>query len=420
METGEDTEQKRERAVLLVGGNSADIKLCQNAIAAQSQLYSIQTSTSGCEAIKIFAQDRFDVAVIDFELPDMPGDELLKAMHEQKPHCPIIVMTKIDDPDLALHVLQAGASDFLPKLGAYQKFLPRKLTTNIQRAMLLENLKDMYQRFEQSSKDEALLNRLIVNIHSSLNLEEMTDKTAQSLLEEFHTSRVIIGTTGESDQEIRIERQITKDLLAPISDKSAIFLLYRRLLLDQGEHRPLVIMQEDTFALAQDIKLELVKNDIESMIMVPLIYRGRLMGLLHLDNCRETRLWTQAEISLLVRIANQLSIALSQAKLYRIVENQSRSIDKLTDLCSQLNSVVHSTRELTQRHELNEMVRVQLSTREIEVLRKVAQGLPNKAIAGSLHITEGTAEVHVSRLRKKLNLNSRAALVRYAYENHLS
>ena len=76
-----------------------------------------------------------------------------------------------------------------------------------------------------------------------------------------------------------------------------------------------------------------------------------------------------------MRIANQLSIALSQAKLHRLVENQSRNIDKLTDLCSQLNSVVHSTRELNQKHELNEMVRVQLSTREIEVLRKVAPGL---------------------------------------------
>ncbi len=420
MKIGEGSKQVSERAVLLVGSNPADIKLCQNAIAAQSHLYSIQTCETGSQANKIFAKDRFDVAAIDFELPDMTGEELLKAMHQRKPFCPIIVMTKLDDPDLALKVLQAGASDFLPKIGAYHKFLPRTLTTNIQRAMLLENLQEVNQQFEQSSKNEALLNRLIVNIHSSLNLEEITDKTAQSLLEEFRTSRAIIGTMTESDQDIRIERQITKDLLEPISEKSAIFSLYRQLLLEKGECRPMVIMQDDTFSLAQDIKLDLVNNSIKSMIMLPLIYRGRLMGLLHLDNCQEARIWSQAEINLLVRIANQLSIALSQAKLYRIVENQSRSIDKLTDLCSQLTSVVHSTRELTERHELNEKVRIQLSAREIEVLRKVAQGLPNKAIAGSLHITAGTAEVHVSRLRKKLNLSSRAALVRYAYENHLS
>ena len=62
---------------------------------------------------------------------------------------------------------------------------------------------------------------------------------------------------------------------------------------------------------------------------------------------------------------------------------------------------------------------MKLSSREMEVLKKVAQGLSNKQIAEELHITEGTTEVHVSRLRKKLSVNSRAALVRFAYENHL-
>ena len=143
------------------------------------------------------------------------------------------------------------------------------------------------------------------------------------------------------------------------------------------------------------------------------------MGLVHLDQCDEVRLFTQAEISLLSRIANQLSIAISQARLYQDFETQSNSINKLTDLCTQLNSVVNSTRDLTERQESREKVRVKLSTREIEVLRKVAQGLSNREIAEALHITEGTTEVHVSRLRKKLNLSSRAALVRYAYENHL-
>ena len=178
-------------------------------------------------------------------------------------------------------------------------------------------------------------------------------------------------------------------------------------------------MQDDTFAFAKDVRTELVQFQILSMIMVPLVYRGRLMGLLHLDQCDYIRVWTVGQINLLTRIANQLSIAISQARLYQIVETQSTSIDKLTELCSQLSTVVNSTKEITERNESREKVRVKLSTREIEVLRNVAAGLSNREIAEALHITEGTTEVHVSRLRKKLNLGSRAALVRYAYENHL-
>jgi DNA-binding NarL/FixJ family response regulator len=415
----EKKEEARERSVLMVGSDPGEIEASRQVILSQSPLYGVETASTGQAALAAFQSDHYDVVVMDFELPDMPGEDLVKALHTLRPLCPIIVMTALDSPDLALKVLLAGATDFLPKIGSYQKFLPRTLTTNLQRGLLTENLMEMYQRFEQSSKDEALLNRLIVTIHGSLDLDDIIDKAALSMFEEFKASRSVICTVADPTSVIRIARQVTKDNFPAISEKSIIFTRYHDLLLDVAERRPLVVMQDDTFPLAKQIAQEMAYYSIKSLIMVPLVYRGRLMGLLHLDDCENPRLWTQSQINLLSRIANQLPIAMSQAKLYQIVETQSRSIDKLNDLCTQLTGVVNSTRELTARQEGREKVRVKLSTREIEVLRKVAQGLSNKEIADGLHITEGTTEVHVSRLRKKLNLSSRAALVRYAYENHL-
>ncbi|HNB22936.1 MAG TPA: LuxR C-terminal-related transcriptional regulator [Candidatus Melainabacteria bacterium] len=411
--------ETRERLVLLVENNEAQLKLCRDAILSQSPLYGVKGIATGGEAREVMASNHFDLVVMDYEVPDMSGDDLIRDIHQINPNCPIIAMTAADSPDKALKVLMAGASDYLPKIAEYHRFLPRMITTNIQRALLLENLREMYQRVERISRDEALLNRLIVNIHGSLDLEEIIDRAAQSLADEFKVSRAIICLSSDPTSAMRIARQVTIADATPISEKSVLFQRYHDLLLDVGERRPLVVMQEDTFPFATDVKADLVHHGILSMIMVPLVYRGRLMGLVHLDQCYEVRLFTQAEISLLSRIANQLSIAISQARLYQDFETQSNSINKLTDLCTQLNSVVNSTRDLTERQESREKVRVKLSTREIEVLRKVAQGLSNREIAEALHITEGTTEVHVSRLRKKLNLSSRAALVRYAYENHL-
>lgn len=48
-----------------------------------------------------------------------------------------------------------------------------------------------------------------------------------------------------------------------------------------------------------------------------------------------------------------------------------------------------------------------LTEREIEVLRLVAEGLANKAIADRLQISERTARTHVSNLLAKLDLTSR-------------
>ena len=60
-----------------------------------------------------------------------------------------------------------------------------------------------------------------------------------------------------------------------------------------------------------------------------------------------------------------------------------------------------------------------LTTREIEVLRLVATGRTNRAVAGDLHLSEKTVARHLSNIFTKLDLPSRAAATAYAYEHHL-
>ncbi len=57
-----------------------------------------------------------------------------------------------------------------------------------------------------------------------------------------------------------------------------------------------------------------------------------------------------------------------------------------------------------------------LTKREEEVLRLVAQGYINKEIAARLGISVKTVETHKSHFMEKLNLHSRAEVVRYALE----
>ena len=55
-----------------------------------------------------------------------------------------------------------------------------------------------------------------------------------------------------------------------------------------------------------------------------------------------------------------------------------------------------------------------LSQREISVLRFVAWGYANKEIANELHLSVKTVETHKANGMRKLQLTSRAELVRYA------
>jgi DNA-binding NarL/FixJ family response regulator len=61
----------------------------------------------------------------------------------------------------------------------------------------------------------------------------------------------------------------------------------------------------------------------------------------------------------------------------------------------------------------------QLTSRELDVLRLVAAGQPNKQIATELAISERTARTHVSRILRKLRLSSRTQAALWAVREGL-
>ena len=61
----------------------------------------------------------------------------------------------------------------------------------------------------------------------------------------------------------------------------------------------------------------------------------------------------------------------------------------------------------------------ELTSRELDVLRLVATGKPNKEIAAELSISERTARTHVSRILRKLRLSSRTQAALWAVREGL-
>ena len=68
-----------------------------------------------CETRTIVEERNFDLALVDYELPDGTGLELLSAMRKTTPHLKIIMMSGIDDPNLQNLLAKQGSHCFLSK-----------------------------------------------------------------------------------------------------------------------------------------------------------------------------------------------------------------------------------------------------------------------------------------------------------------
>lgn len=167
----------------------------------------------------------------------------------------------------------------------------------------------------------------------------------------------------------------------------------------------------------------LFESSVRSLSGTPILINGTSFGALVVQSNKE-RKWLQHELKLIESAATSIGTALRNAQLYQEAKEQVFNLNLLSNLSRQLSSAVeqlskHPQLETEQDAAQAPQTKLPLSARELEVLRLISSGLANKEIAQRLFLTESTVELHASRIRKKLKLKSRTALVKFACDNHL-
>src|ERR1700747_2307286 len=91
------------------------IELLQRRSPSGVQFGEAGTATEG---ITRALDERWDVVLLDLGLPDRHGLEVLKELHAARPHLPILILTMFPEDQLALRMLELGASGYLTKESA--------------------------------------------------------------------------------------------------------------------------------------------------------------------------------------------------------------------------------------------------------------------------------------------------------------
>jgi C4-dicarboxylate-specific signal transduction histidine kinase len=93
------------------------------------------------EAIRAADEDSFNLILLDLGLPDSSGIDTFVSLQEHVQATPIVVLTGVDNEELAVRVIKAGAQDYLVKGYLDQRAL-RSLGFAVERDRLAKELQD--------------------------------------------------------------------------------------------------------------------------------------------------------------------------------------------------------------------------------------------------------------------------------------
>jgi diguanylate cyclase (GGDEF)-like protein len=136
--------------VLLIEDNLGDARMFEEILADSTVARFVVTRVDRlAEAANRLAEARFDVVVLDLNLPDSRGLDTLRRAHTLAPGLPILILTGTDDDAYGLAALRAGAQDYVVK----GRYAPDRLAVTLRFAI-------ERHRLLQAARAETLLDSL--------------------------------------------------------------------------------------------------------------------------------------------------------------------------------------------------------------------------------------------------------------------
>ena len=123
--------------VLLIEDNPGDARLIREALSDSDILnFELKWVDQLETGIELITKDVFDVVLLDLSLPDSHGMETIIGFREHAPAIPIVVLTGLDDEQVALNAVQHGAQDYLIKGQVNSSVIMRSMRYAIERHRL--------------------------------------------------------------------------------------------------------------------------------------------------------------------------------------------------------------------------------------------------------------------------------------------
>jgi len=350
---------KRKLRILLVEDDQVDQLAFKRFVERENLPYDYVVAGSVSEARDALAATQFDAALIDYLLGDGTAFDLFDEVRDT----PIVVVTGSGDEEIAVQAMRAGAYDYMVKdlEGNYLKTLPVTVENALSRRRAEEELGRYREHLEELVEERtAELVKANEQLSSEIAERKLAEKELYRYAERLRTLRAIDGAilAAWSPEEtaraaLRHMRQLVPCWRASVvmldrEDQAATVLATyangqtsvgagARLSLEEiGRLEELqqsqVHVEDDILARPQPSRVvqALQAEGLRSYVTVPLIAQGELIGYLNLG-ANIPAAFTPEHVDIAREVADQVSVALHQARLRAALETEEQRLEALVE-----------------------------------------------------------------------------------------
>jgi len=314
------------RELVLVVDDDEDIRRLL-ALTLRHEGWEVVVARGGQEALQAVRERRPAAVLLDFQLPDMNGLEVIRSVRAIDDKLPCIAVTGQGSERIAVEIMKAGAADYIVK-----PFEPSAVAATVRRVLEERNVRSS-KLYRDLAGDLAAKNTLLENRMEQLNrlISETSTlyETARMLTSQLALADVletVLRLAGELFQApaatvrlldetgTRLELAAHAGLSEEYCRRGPVSLgasAAGRAALSGEPVHVLDVGRDEVYS-----KGELLQREgLRSLLCLPLLVRGRCIGVMTFYH-REPHSYEPEELRFLTTFAGTVSIAVDNARLY--------------------------------------------------------------------------------------------------------
>lgn len=283
--------------------------------------YRSRVVPTGWEGLAFLKQRQPDLILLDLQLPDTSGLDVLRQISEQGYDIPVILMTAHGTEQTAVEAFRLGARNYLIK-----PFDAVEAGNAIERALRerrLQREKEVLTRtLQQRLQELTILSSVGKSVTSLLDLEELLERIVEAGVYLTHAEEGFLLLRDNEELYLRAAKNLGEEKVqrfrVRMEDNIAgqVIRTVKPIRIDRSQQ--------------SDLK---VKTGflVQALLQVPLIVGKQAIGVLGVDNRISQRGFTESDQYLLSAIADYAAIAIENSRLFKSTSDSETRYRELFD-----------------------------------------------------------------------------------------